>query len=234
MTLAPRRAHVLGVAAIAAVGAILLAGCGSSKPKPSSGEAAKPASRILKDAQHAASAARSVHATGHGVQGGQKISLDLSIAVGRGAAGSFTLYGGSLDVIRLGPNIYLRGDRAFWQRVGSNGVKLSLLINRWVEAPASAPSFSGFTGLMSMSGFTSRFAVPGKVVNEGVKTFQGQQVIALQDPSEHGTLYVSATGKPYPVALVGGKSAVTLTFDHWNQSVSLPNAPKHALRVLGG
>ena len=137
-------------------------------------------------------------------------------------------------MIRLGNNIYLRGDRPFWQHFGSNGVKLSLLVNRWVEAPASAPSFSGFTGLLSMASFTSRFALHGKVVNEGVKTINGQKVIALRDPSENGTIYVSATGKPYPVELTGGKSAVTITFDHWNQPVSLPSAPKHPLRVQGG
>jgi hypothetical protein len=41
---------------------------------------------------------------------------------------------------------------------------------------------------------------------------------------------VAATGTPYPVALtkIGGKSSGAITFDEWNQPVTL-TAPKGAL-----
>lgn len=214
--------------------AALAAGCGSSKPSSTSAEVSKPGAQVLKDAQRAASFASSVHAAGHGVQAGQTITLDLSITSGSGAVGKFTLFGGTVELIRIGDKLYLRGDRPFWKHFGGNGVKVGLLANRWVVAPASASTFSGFTRLMSMAGFTSQFAVQGKVVNDGVKTYNGLKVIALRDPAENGTLYVRALGKPYPVALVGGKSSATLTFDHWNRPVTLPKPPKNPLSVLGG
>lgn len=230
MSYVPR---LIPLALVAAACALLLAACGGSKPKPASGEAAKPAKQILKDAQLAASQAQSVHATGHGTQGGQKITLEITISSG-GADGKFSLFGGSAELLQIGPKLYLKGDRPFWTHFGGTGLRLSLVTNRWIVAPAASQTFSGFTGLMTMAGFTSRLAVPGKLVNEGVKSYDGRQAIALRDPSQNGTLYVSATGKPYPIALVGGKTAVTLVFDHWNQPVALPKPPKHALGVLGG
>jgi hypothetical protein len=210
--------------------AALAAGCGSSKPKPASGEVSKPASQILKDAQRAASTARSVHVVGHGSQQGQTIGLDLSISLYNGASGSFRLFGGSVTVLRIGPHLYIRGDSAFWRHFGSN----PRLAGRWVVVPSSASAFQGLTGLMSMSGISSKLAIPGKITKEGVRTFRGQKVIVLRDPSEKGTFYVAATGRPYPVALVGGTSSVEITFDHWNKPVTVPSPPKHAVSVLGG
>ena len=50
--------------------------------------------------------------------------------------------------------------------------------------------------------------------------------------SEHLTFLVTATGKPYPVALVGGTKGQsgTITFGDWNKSVSL-SAPKDAIDI---
>lgn len=209
----------------------LAAGCGSgAKSTTTNGEASKPAAQILKDAQRAASTAKSVHVSGHGSQQGQTITLDLSISLYNGAVGRFHLFGGSVSVIRIGPRLYIRGDRAFWRHFGSNPA----LANRWVVAPSSVSAFQGLTALMSMSGLASKLAVQGTIVNDGVKTYQGQQVIALRDPSDKGTFYVSATGRPYPVALVGGQSSVTIAFDHWNQPVTIPPPPKNALSIFGG
>ena len=70
----------------------------------------------------------------------------------------------------------------------------------------------------------------GKLENQGEKTYKGQSVVAITDTTKGGTLYVAATGTPYPVALTkaGGKSGGTITFDDWNQPVTL-TAPKGAL-----
>lgn len=228
------RPHLLRLVAVAAACALLVAACGGSKPKSGNGEASKPAKRILADAQRAASTARSVHVVAHGVQQGQQISLDLSIKAGSGADGTFGLFGGSVEVIRFGGKVYLKGDRAFWQRFAGNGGNLRSIANRWVVAPGATTALQGLTALMSISGIASRLNVQGQVVNQGTKTFHGQQVIALRDPAENGTVYVSATGKPYPVALLGGKSSVTITFDHWNQPVTVRSPPKHAIPVFGG
>ena len=52
-----------------------------------------------------------------------------------------------------------------------------------------------------------------------------------RDTSDGSKLYVAATGKPYPVAIVGGKNqSGTIAFDDWNKSVSL-SAPSDAIDI---
>ena len=54
----------------------------------------------------------------------------------------------------------------------------------------------------------------------------------IRDASDNSKLYVAATGKPYPVAIVGSKKGQSgaVTFDDWNKSVSL-SAPSDALDI---
>jgi uncharacterized protein involved in outer membrane biogenesis len=72
----------------------------------------------------------------------------------------------------------------------------------------------------------------GKLVNDGKTTYKGAEVVAIRDTSDNSKLYVAATGKPYPVALIGGKKdqSGTITFDDWNKSVSL-SAPSSAIDI---
>jgi hypothetical protein len=58
--------------------------------------------------------------------------------------------------------------------------------------------------------------------------YKGRKVVAIEDTSRHGRLYVAATGKPYPVAISGGAGQGTVTFDRWDTSVSI-RAPKGAI-----
>ena len=71
-----------------------------------------------------------------------------------------------------------------------------------------------------------------KLANDGKTTYKGQQVVAIRDRSDNSKLYVAATGKPYPVAIVGGKGneSGTITFGDWNKQVSL-SAPGGAIDI---
>ena len=220
-------AAVIGLASVAAVGS-LLAGCGGEKMRAS--ETAKSPSQILKDAQRAVRTARSVHMAGHGVAQGQAARLDLSLVRGSEATGKLMLFGGSVELVRVRGNIYMRGDRGFWRHFGSNGAKLALLTDRWVEAPASVPALKGIASVTDISGLSSMLAEHGKVISDGVRTFRGQKVVALRDAIEGGTLYVRATGTPYPVASVEKGHSETIVFDRWNQHVVV-RAPKNALSL---
>jgi hypothetical protein len=70
----------------------------------------------------------------------------------------------------------------------------------------------------------------GKLVNRGETTYNGQSVVEIYEATKKGTLYVSASGTPYPVAFVKTKqgSAGKVTFDRRNESVTL-SPPKGAL-----
>jgi hypothetical protein len=220
-------AAVIGLASVAAVGSPL-AGCGGEKTRAS--ETSKSPSQILKDAQRAVRTARSVHMAGHGVAQGQAARLDLSLVRGLEATGKLMLFGGSVELVRVRDNVYMRGDRSFWRHFGSNRAKLALLTDRWVEAPASVPALSGIASFTDISGLSSMLAEHGKVISEGVRMFRGQKVVALRDATEGGTLYLRATGTPYPVAIVEKGHSETIVFDRWNQHVVV-RAPKNALSL---
>jgi hypothetical protein len=63
-------------------------------------------------------------------------------------------------------------------------------------------------------------------------------VVAIRDASKGGTLYVAATGAPYPVAIVrtGAGDNGAVVFDGWNTSVAV-TVPKNAVdlsKLSGG
>lgn len=229
-----RKGSLLCLLAIVA----LAAGCGGTakpkpKPKPLSGEAAKPASQIFADMKNAVAAANSAHAVGSATGGNG--SLAVTIRRNGRAYGNFeTGPGANVKVILLGSKIYLYGNPGFWASFGAAGLPLRRITDHWVEASAADLPFKGLVGLLTWSSFTGRLNLTGKLVKKGVRTYLGKKAIVLRDsdPTEKGTLYVSATGKPYPLAIVGGAAGVTITFDHWNEPVSIPGKPKGAKPIF--
>jgi len=80
--------------------------------------------------------------------------------------------------------------------------------------------------------FAGVSAQHGKLVNDGKSTYKGTDAVVIRDTSDNSKLYVAETGKPYPVALVGGKKGQTgtIAFDDWNKATSL-SAPKNAIDI---
>lgn len=221
------------------VGVLFTAGCGGggggsqSTGTSSSGVAAKPATQVMADAVKAADAASSVHMSGQITTSGQQIGVDLSIVPGKGATGSITLHGDKVDLVLVGKKGYMRAPAAFWKQfAGASGAALGqLLAGKWLEFPATSAEFGSLTEVANSTAlFNGLTASHGKLVNKGATTYKGQSVIAIYNSTKLGTLYVAATGAPYPLALVETKqgSSGTVTFDDWNKSVSL-TAPKGAL-----
>lgn len=214
------------------VTAVLLAGCGSSKnAAPMNDEASKPAAQVLADAKAAATKAGSAHVSGKVTSSGTPITVDLSTARDKGAKGSMATNGLRFDLVRIGDTIYIRGSDAFLKRF-AGAATAQLLHGRWLKAPAThgrLRSLAPLTNLGALfAGITTRH---GKLANDGKSTYKGQPVVVIRDTSDNSKLYVAATGKPYPVALVGSKSQPgSITFGDWNKSVSL-SAPSDAIDI---
>lgn len=234
--------------ALAAV--LFAAGCGGSSgsgggggtSSQASGLASEPANAVVRDASKAAQGASSFHMTGtvHGVSselGPGGVGLDLSIVRDKGATGSITIGGSKVDLIVDGNNGYMRADSAFWKKFAAKqgggaaaSFAASLFGGKWLKFPANNKQFQALTApTRANSIFKSLSSHHGKLTNAGETTYKGQSVVAIHS-SKEGTLYVAATGTPYPVALVktGGKTGGTITFDDWNQPAKL-TAPKGAL-----
>lgn len=211
--------------------AAFLAGCGNSKQAaPPNDEASKPATRVLADANAAASSASSAHVSGNIRSSGTPITLDLTTVRGKGAKGSMSTNGLSFDLVRVGDTLYVRGSDAFLKHFAGAAVA-QLLHGKWLKGPATRGRFRSLGPLTSLGAlFAGVSAHHGKLSNDGQTTFKGEQVVAIRDTSDNSKLYVAATGKPYPIAIVGGKGkeSGTITFGDWNKPVSL-SPPSGAL-----
>jgi hypothetical protein len=223
------RASALALVLTAAV----LAGCGSSKQAaPPNGEASKPAARVLADARAAATGASSAHVSGSITSNGTPITLDLTTARGKGAKGSMSTNKLTFDIVRIGDTVYIKGSDAFYEHFAGATVA-HLLHGKWLKAPATSGRLKSLAPLTSLGAlFAGISAHHGKLANDGKTTYKGTDVVAIRDTSDGSKLYVAATGKPYPVAIVGGKKGETgaITFGDWNQHVSL-SAPGNAIDI---
>ena len=213
--------------------AALLAGCGGhgEAAKPND-EASKPAPRVLADANAAATNASSAHVSGTIQSNGTPITLDLSTAKAKGAKGSMSTNGLKFDVIRIGDTLYIRGSDEFLKHFAGPAVA-QLLHDKWLKASATHGRLKTLAPLTSLGAlFAGISSQHGELVNDGKTTYKGTDAVVIRDMSDNSKLYVAATGKPYPVALVGGKKGQsgTITFDDWNKSVSL-SAPSGAIDI---
>jgi hypothetical protein len=216
-----------------AVAVVLLAGCGGSKKeaKPN-GEASKPPTRVLADAKAAATGASSAHVSGSLVSNGTPGTIDLVTAPGKGDKGSASVNGLEFDAIRIGDTVYIHGSDDFYKHFAGAAIA-QLLHNRWIKASANDGRLRSLASRIDIRNlFDEVSSRHGKLSNDGKTTYKGQQVVVIRDASDNSRLYVAGTGKPYPVALVGGKKGetVNLAFGDWNKPVSLA-PPKDAIDI---
>lgn len=217
--------------------ALLVAGCGGHGSSASSnGEASKSADSVLADAKAAADSATSAHVSGSISSGGTPITIDLTMGKGK-AKGSMSTNGLEFDLIRVGDTAYIQGSDDFYKHFAGAAVA-QLLHGKWLKASIVSGRFASLAPLTSISDLFGKVASNhGKLANAGAKTYNGQKVVEIRDTSDNSKLYVAATGKPYPVAIVGGKKnqSGTISFDDWNKSFSV-SPPKDAIDIskLGG
>ena len=213
--------------------AALLAGCGSSgTTAKANDEASKPPVRVLADAKAAATSASSAHVSGSIKSNGTPTTLDLTTARNKGAKGSMSTNGLRFDLVRIGDTVYIRGTDEFYKHFAGAAVA-QLLHGKWLKASATHGRLKSLAPLTSIGAlFNGISSQHGKLVNDGKTTYKGQDVVAIRDTSDGSKLYVAATGKAYPVAIIGDKKnkSGTIAFGDWNKSVSL-SAPSDAIDV---
>jgi hypothetical protein len=215
--------------------AVIAAGCGGGGggggTTQSSPLATKSPGAVVATAAKAAEAASSFHMSGQIHASGKDIGIDLTVAPGKGATGTLTVNGAKVDLVLIGNNGYLRGSSEFFKEFASQaGSFAQILADKWLKFPANNAQLGSLTGPTNAKAlFKSLTGNHGKLENQGDTTYNGQSVVAIRDTTKNGTLYVASSGPPYPVALVKtGKNAGTISFDQWNQPVTL-TAPKGAL-----
>jgi hypothetical protein len=205
--------------------AFVAAACGGGSK--SNGEATKSPEQVLVDAKNAALSAKAVRVSGSITDAGQPITLDITIVKDSGGKGTMSESGLKFEIIRVGDKAYIRGSDAFLRKfAGAAGAQL--LSGKWLQGSATSGNLAALAPLTDTATFfKGALGSHGTLKNDGETDYKGQKVVAIKDTTQGGTLYVAATGTPYPIAIVG-KDKGTITFDNWNKTVPIA-APKGAV-----
>ena len=216
----------------------VLAGCGGGSSASSSSSASsgngvgdKSPTDILAATKLAADGATSVHVSGSIISGGSPITLDMSLLAGKGGRGQLSEGGLSFELIQVAKTVYIKGSSAFYKHIGGSAAA-QLLQGKWLKAPASSSDFASLSQLTDLRQLVDQtLANHGAVTKIGSSTVNGQQVVGLTDKAKGGTLYISTTGKPYPIEITkSGSGGGKISFGDWNKTVTL-SAPANAIDV---
>jgi hypothetical protein len=226
------RAVAVGIAAAAAVTAILATSGGGSTPtaQPSSQAAA-----LVASARRAIASASSVVVAGSIDSGGQVIGLSLDVVNGRGAEGTMTIRGATIEIIVLHDQGYMTTTVAGWKLLaGADGAEAAAVLNgRWVSLPMTA-QFSSLFKLANQNELFGRLlASRGTFVRGSATTLNGQHVMSVTNTATGGTLYIATAGQSYPVEVTkSGPDGGTIRFSNENKPVHLA-APPHPISLTG-
>jgi hypothetical protein len=211
-----RAGAVRAAIGLAAAGAMLLAGYGSSASFASSASSAPPRSPAATVAQmkSAVNAASSVHLAGVLRDGGRAVGLDIGLIRSGEFAGTITDNGVPLILTDAGGKIYVKATPAFLKELKVSPALCSLMCGKYVELTAaqSAALAGDFTMQKLLASLTGKLP---KFANAGTTTVRGQPAQVLRAP-DGSMLEVAATGTPYPLRAVAKRHNGQLDFTQWN------------------
>jgi hypothetical protein len=207
---------------------VLLAGCGGGSADNEIAD--KTPTQILEAARAAADGAASVHVAGSIVSEGKPISLNMELVADKGGKGRVTLGGLSFNIVDVDDAVYVSAGNAFYTRFA--GVRAArVLRGKWLKG-AQTGAMSALASLLRLRSLLgSALDGHGILKRASGATVEGRRALGVRDARTGGTLYVAATGAPYPLAILErGASTGKLVFDRWNQAVSLV-VPANAIDV---
>jgi hypothetical protein len=225
----PRRLRAGSVLAIAALACAPIAGCGGGSS--GNGLASKSPEEIVAAAKAAATHAASVHIVGSIISENKPISLDMELVAGKGAKGHLSVEGLGIEVIALEHAFYLNGSSAFYRHIAGPAAA-ALLQGKWLKAPTTSGEFASLAQLTELGKLVeSTLSSHGELKHAPGKTVGGRQAVGVTDATRGGTLYVAATGTPFPLQITkDGSGSGTITFNRWNQPVTI-TAPAGAINI---
>ncbi len=224
------RAHLLVLALSLAISSAAIDGCGGGSSS-GNGVADKSPAQILAATKKVSDAATSVHVSGSLVSGGTPISIDVDLIAGKGGRGRLSQSGLAFELIEVANTVYIKGSSSFYKHIGGSAAA-QLLQGKWLKAPANSSGFASIGQLTNLRQLVDQtLADHGTLTKSGTTTIQGQKVVGVTDKGNGGTLYIAATGKPYPVQISrNGSGTGTITFSRWNEPVTLA-APANAIDI---
>ncbi|MEV6052423.1 hypothetical protein [Streptomyces sp. NPDC052107] len=226
-----RAALATAICALAMTGSAVLAGCGGEDPDAGTNGVGKlPADKIQAKARAAAQGTSAVRLSGTVVTSGRTYQLDMRLKAD-GGTGSVTSKGATFKLLRVGKQLYLKADADFWNQAdgkdGGDGAA-EKLNGKYVKVPQADPAYRKF------SGFTDKdvlldglLTLHGTLATDGHHDDAGTRTIRITgDKGSGGSLDVSLEGTPYPLRLVRGGGAGTLSFSDWGKDFAVAEPAK--------
>ncbi|MDT0342526.1 hypothetical protein [Streptomyces litchfieldiae] len=217
------------LAGIACAGALAVAptGCGSDDPdEDTNGIGELPPAEIEQRARTAAAEAATVRLSGTVITESGSYRLDVRLGE-EGGVGEVSAEDTTFELLRVGEDLYIKADAAFWE---SEGIPEELesdpaekLDDKYVLVAPDDPAYA------ELSGFTDKNTLlDGLLTLEGERAtgergeIDGVATIRVEaDGGAGGAMEVSLVGTPYPLRLERGGQAGELTMDDWGEEFSL-------------
>jgi hypothetical protein len=208
--------------------AALLAGCTRSPevaPSPSAtvttnGVEALEAEAILDRAREAVEEAESIKASGEAeAEDGATLTFEL-VYVGDDAQGTANVFGVEAELIKIGPDVYIKADPALFAAFVPEEQQplLAALTGKWVQIDASLVVVFVPVQLAA----TDWLEPVGAVSKGDITTVNGTQAITLED-SDGSQLFVAIEGEPYPLQLVA--EGAMIEFSDFDEEVEVEAPP---------
>lgn len=218
-----------------ALAGVLLAGCGTNTDEgrtpadsgpADNGVAALEPDAILAKAKTALVGAKSYSLKGEMTVDKSKMKLDIKIS-GDDTLGTMTSDGATIELLRVGGQMYIRLDEKFWEQsagADSAALMVELINGRWAKLSGKDDDLAGFFEIADPNALLK---ADGTLTKGETKTINGIKAIGLVDGSaDNGTLYVATTGEPYPLVMQGGKAdGEKLTFGDFGKTFDDIKAP---------
>jgi hypothetical protein len=155
----------------------------------------------------------------------------MHLLAGKGGRGHITQNGLSFELITLGSTVYIKGSPAFYRHIGGPAAA-QLFQGKWLKAPAAAGQFAPITALTDLRKLMdTALASHGTLSKAPATKVAGRKVLAVKDLTKGGTLYVAASGKPFPAEVArAGANGGHIVFDQWNEAVTI-SPPLNAINL---
>jgi hypothetical protein len=171
--------------------ALATSACGSDSGD-GRGVSGQSAQELLRNAKTHLTSKNTVTISGSGTDGGTKLKLHMTYA-GKTAAGTITLDGGRIRLLKSKGRAYFKGSDAFYrQAAGKNAAQFKRVVNgRWILIDAKSKDFEDLNGFVDRNTFLSGFVkhLNGNLSKGKQGRVSGVDCIALEDAS--GTLWVN-------------------------------------------
>nr|WTB34600.1 hypothetical protein OG781_38515 [Streptomyces sp. NBC_00830] len=170
-------------------------------------------------------------------------TLDLTVDRAGNCAGSVGLGGkqGSVRIVKRGNTVWIKPDADFWKHraQGVGSALAAILAGRYIKGPASDPRLSSLSSACDLDTFqkvvgNNADTDKGTLTKGKKTTLAGASVVPLVRtwPGQKLTMYVAATGKPYPLRIdvTGGSpmANATVGFSAFDKPVPTTTPPPDA------